>query len=252
MSVTGRLSAWIFGELQGSGDIRVPFCGLYEQGTCKFFKATTGKPNAGGSYKVTPDQRLQLHSNIRVTGSVPTPQSELSGATAYGRFVWRGVVYQTDEVTYWEVSHFEKTRRRIKPRSSQILGFYHPKRCDKAPNLAVCDGLTQISEAMVMERGYIVPITRNLHFGDDPSFAQPEVISKLSELRQLHQHDIFLPDHCSDELCAGNDQFDPCLNFPYRKGELVLALKRLARGCFNIENCSCARLFIGDPCETIL
>ena len=46
--------------------------------------------------------------------------------------------------------------------------------------------------------------------------------------------------------------FDPCLNFHYRKGELVLALKRLARGCFNIEKCSCARLFIGDPCETIL
>ena len=45
---------------------------------------------------------------------------------------------------------------------------------------------------------------------------------------------------------------NPCLNFHYRKGELVLALKRLARGCFNIEKCSCARLFIGDPCETIL
>ena len=45
---------------------------------------------------------------------------------------------------------------------------------------------------------------------------------------------------------------DPCLNFHYRKGELVLALKRLARGCFNIEMCSCAGFFIGDPCETIL
>ena len=55
-----------------------------------------------------------------------------------------------------------------------------------------------------------------------------------------------------DRNLLETSQTDPCLNFHYRKGELVLALKRLARGCFNIEKCSCARLFIGDPCETIL
>ena len=33
-----------------------------------------------------------------MTGRVPTPQSELSGPTAFGRFVWNGVVYRTAEV----------------------------------------------------------------------------------------------------------------------------------------------------------
>ena len=38
------------------------------------------------------------------------------------------------------------------------------------------------------------------------------------------------------------------LEFPlYRKGELVLALKRFSRGGFSREKCSRARRFKGDP-----
>ena len=57
----------------------------------------------------------------------------------------------------------------------------------------------------------------------------------------------------AETFCRGGFiQFHPCWNFHYRKGELVLALKRLAQGGFMAEKCSCALLFIGAPRELIL
>ena len=73
---------------------------IAEDGRCKYYSATSGRPSALGSFKLTDatDLRLQLRPGIVVTGTVPTPQSELSGFSSFGQFVWRGTIYRTADV----------------------------------------------------------------------------------------------------------------------------------------------------------
>ena len=41
----------------------------------------------------------------------------------------------------------------------------YPKQCERAPDLAVRDGVKEVDESVLLERGYMTPLTRSLHLG---------------------------------------------------------------------------------------
>jgi hypothetical protein len=146
------------------------FLTVTREGQCQFYSTATGKPNAAGSYKLTAGVRLQLLPRVTVTATVPTPQSELSGATSFGRFVWRGAIYKTAEVD--GRAFIGKRRSSSFASGVQLIGFAHPKQCEKAPDLAIKDGIKEVDESLLLERGYITPLTRNLHLGSAVALIQ--------------------------------------------------------------------------------
>ena len=136
-----------------------------QEGECNFYTYGAGSLRSPKMtyYAISQKQRLQIRQGVTVHGAVPSPQSELSGSSSFGKFVWRGQVYDTAEI-----KGLKSMEKRRGPSSSAKFSYRpmaHSKLCEKGAHLAIADDIREVSEGMILERGFITPLTRNLHLG---------------------------------------------------------------------------------------
>ena len=114
-----RARAFIFKENEGT---------LYGPGSSKV-------KSKGEVFLRSQDARLQLRGQLALVGMVPSPQSELSGTTSFGKFVWRGQLYETKEIEGQK--SFEKRRSASSSKSMTVVNFAQARNCEKSPYLAI-------------------------------------------------------------------------------------------------------------------
>ena len=136
----------------------------FKDDECTFYGTGTGKVKpAGLGFEISTDARLQLRRELTLVGVVPSPQRELSGTTTFGKFIWRGKLHDAQEVQ--GLRSIEKRKSSATSKTMTLISFSHARNCEKAPILAIKDDLREIGVGVVKDRGYMTPLTRNLHLG---------------------------------------------------------------------------------------
>ena len=69
-------------------------------GMCKLMDGRLEEkaPDGAEGFARSTNFRLQLNLGATMVANLPAPQSELSGYSKFGRFIWRGTLYSTSQV----------------------------------------------------------------------------------------------------------------------------------------------------------
>lgn len=87
-------------EAQAASAEYVMYLPKEASGTCKLMdgRLEDKVPDGAEGFGRSTNPRLQLKLGATMAANLPTPQSELSGHSKFGRFMWRGTVYSTSQV----------------------------------------------------------------------------------------------------------------------------------------------------------